>query len=100
MVGEYLADHGFTDDNTLYADSSCPDEINHDDPKEDITSLFTAHWGEIFPLGGLAGLPFSGKSGWKEFSEHCPKDGNIFILFAPHVGVSNNGQVGFVVRNG
>jgi len=31
---------GFTDDNTLFADSSCPDEINHDDPDEDITSLF------------------------------------------------------------
>ena len=29
---------GFTDDNTLFADSSCPDEINHDDPDEDITS--------------------------------------------------------------
>ena len=29
---------GFTADNTLFADSSCPDEINHDDPDEDITS--------------------------------------------------------------
>jgi hypothetical protein len=29
---------GFTAENTLFADSSCPDEINHDDPDEDITS--------------------------------------------------------------
>lgn len=35
-----LSKLGFTADNTLFADSSCPDEINHDDPEEDITSLF------------------------------------------------------------
>jgi hypothetical protein len=33
-------DLGFTDENTLFADSSCPDEICHDDPEEDISSLF------------------------------------------------------------
>jgi hypothetical protein len=35
-----LIKHGFNDDNTLFADCSCPDEINHDDPEEDVTSLF------------------------------------------------------------
>ena len=34
-----LDEHGFTPQNTLYADSSCPDEINHDDPEEDISGL-------------------------------------------------------------
>jgi hypothetical protein len=33
-----LNKYGFNDDNTLFADCSCPDEINHDDPEEDITS--------------------------------------------------------------
>ena len=40
LVANELEKRGFTDDNTLFADSSCPDEINHDDPLEDITSLF------------------------------------------------------------
>ena len=88
LVAAELEKRGFTDENTLFADSSCPDEINHDDPLEDITSLFQNRWGEIFPLAGLAGFPFTGKTGWGAFSSHCAKDGNIVILFAPHVGVS------------
>jgi len=40
MVFTELDKMGFTNDNTLYADCSCPDEINHNDPLEDITSLF------------------------------------------------------------
>ena len=40
MIAEQLMRLGFTDDNTLFADSSCPDEICHDDPDEDISSLF------------------------------------------------------------
>jgi hypothetical protein len=91
---------GFTDDNTLYADCSCPDEINHNDPGEDITSLFMHRWGEIFPLSGLAGLPFAGKTGWAAFSSHTPEDGNIMVLFAPHVGIDCDGNIGKVHREG
>ena len=91
---------GFTDDNTLFADSSCPDEINHDDPDEDITSLFQKRWGEVFSLAGLAGLPFTGKTGWGAFSAHVPVDGNIVIMFAPHVGIDRNGNVGKITRDG
>jgi len=40
LIAEKLEELGFNDENTLFADSSCPDEINHDDPEEDITSLF------------------------------------------------------------
>ena len=54
----------------------------------------------MFPLSGLAGMPFTGKTGWGAFSSHCPKDGNIIILFAPHVGISDQGTVGKIVRRG
>jgi hypothetical protein len=100
LVADKLIQLGFTDDNTLFADSSCPDELNHDDPEEDITSLFQRRWGEIFPLAGLAGMPFTGKTGWHAFSSHTPVDGNIVILFAPHVGVDFTGKVGNVTREG
>ena len=84
----------------MFADSSCPDEINHDDPEEDITSLFQKRWGEVFPLAGLAGLPFTGVSGWEAFSGHVNDDGHIVILYAPHVGIDSNGVIGQVLREG
>ena len=48
-------------------------------------------WSEYFPLGGLGGVPFAGKMGWTAFSNNTPTDGNILILFAPHVGIDKNG---------
>ena len=54
----------------------------------------------MFPLGGLGGLPFTGKTGWGAFSSHCPDNGNIVVLFAPHVGVDANGKVGAISRDG
>ena len=100
-IFKVLTNMNFTADNTLFADSSCPDEINHDDPDEDITSQFSKRWGEVFPLAGLAGLPFTGKTGWGAFSSHCPNpDGNIVVLFAPHVGIDNKGVVGSIHRGG
>ena len=100
LVADQLSKKGFTDQNTLFADCSCPDEVNHDDPTEDISSIFQTRWGEMFPLAGLAGMPFTGKTGWGAFSGHCVKDGNIVILFAPHVGVSSEGLVGKLHRDG
>ena len=91
---------GFTPNNTLFAESTCPDEVNHDNPSEDINAIFGNRWGEVFPLGGLAGMPFTGKTGWAAFSSHRPDDGNICVLFAPHVGVDCNGEVGKVTREG
>lgn len=45
-------------------------------------------------MGGLAGIPFIGKVGYGAFSAHIPKDGNLIILFAPHVGIAPDGTVG------
>jgi hypothetical protein len=100
LTFKVLTDYGFDDDNTLFADSTCPDEINHADPDQDVTAIFQRRWGELFPLGGLAGLPFTGKTGWHAFSSHCPENGHIFILFAPHVGVDYKGKVGSFYRPG
>jgi len=55
---ETLKDLGFEKANTLYADSSCPDEINHNGT--DITTHYVNRYGEMFTLSGLGGLPFTG----------------------------------------
>lgn len=94
MFAQQLIKQGFTRDSTLFADSSCPDEINHDDSDNDMTNLFFKRWGEFFPLSGLAGIPFVGKSGWNAFATHVPIDGNVVVLFAPHVGIDREGNVG------
>ena len=75
-----------TSKNTLFAHSICPDEINLDGGE--IISELKNYFGSPFALGGLGGIPFSGKTGFGAFASHVPDDGNIFILFAPHCGVS------------
>ena len=87
IIYEKLTKLGFNDENTLFSDSSCPDEINHLGGDEVVPTLFQKRWGHVFPLSGLGGLPFTGKTGWGAFSSHCPEDGNIVVLFAPHVGI-------------
>eukprot|EP00930_Biecheleria_cincta_P007663 TRINITY_DN1088_c0_g2_i7.p1 TRINITY_DN1088_c0_g2~~TRINITY_DN1088_c0_g2_i7.p1 ORF type:complete len:686 (-),score=123.88 TRINITY_DN1088_c0_g2_i7:197-1951(-) len=93
-----LKKYGFTKQNTLMATSLCPDEINHD--PSDLPVIMQNHWGDVFPMGGISGAPFVGKTGFKAFSSHVPEDGNIIILFGPHVGISPDGEVGACMRHG
>lgn len=57
-------------------------------------------WGPSFPLGGLGGLPFTGKTGFGAFASHAPDDGRIVVMFGPHIGISDKGNLGKVVRPG
>ena len=99
-VFEVLKQHGITEDNTIFTDCSCPDEINHDDPEEDVCMLFQKRYKNVFPLSGLGGLPFTGKTGWHAMSSHVPDDGHIVVLVGPHVGIDCEGNVGKVNRKG
>ena len=85
-------------ENTLFSHSVCPDEINHEEG--DITDELIKHFGEIFYLGGLGGIPFSGKTGFGAYASHVPDGGNIFVLFAPHCAVSEQGHCGYYHRHG
>uniref|UniRef100_A0A7S4SSF1 Limiting CO2-inducible protein B/C beta carbonyic anhydrase domain-containing protein n=2 Tax=Ditylum brightwellii TaxID=49249 RepID=A0A7S4SSF1_9STRA len=89
--------------NTLVGSSLCSDEIN-DTPQSLATDiqkkLVDVKDGGVFNLGGLGGLPFVGTSGFGAFLSHCPNSGKIFILFGPHVGISQEGVVGKVERIG
>jgi hypothetical protein len=97
-VAAVIEKRGYTDDNTLFAQSVCPDEINHEEG--DITDLFTEYLGEVFHLGGLAGVPFTGKTGFGAFSHHVPNDGHCFVLMAPHIGLDNESNLGKYTRDG
>ena len=97
-VAKVLAQRGFTPANTLFGHSVCSDEINN--RKEQLIPLMVNRWQEGFVLGGLAGLPFAGKSGFGAFLHHVPDSGKLLVIFAPHVGIDANGRVGALQRDG
>lgn len=57
-------------------------------------------WGHVFNLGGIGGIPFVGKTGFTAFSHHVPDNGNLFILYGPNIGVSPQGELGKLLRDG
>ena len=100
IVFEELTALDVIKENTILAESSCPDELNHDSVSSDLFDMMGNRWSEVFHLGGLAGIPFTGSAGWGAFSHHVPDNGNILVVFAPHVGLTQKGQVGKVHRPG
>jgi hypothetical protein len=93
-----LERYGFTAENTLLGTSFCPDEINNE--PDCLGVVMQRHWGEVFPMGGLGGAPFTGKTGFAAFSSHVADEGHILVAFGPHVGISEEGEVGKVLRRG
>jgi len=100
VTQQVLLQRGFTPNNTLLAHATCPDEINANSDSDDLVVLLRRRWRGAFPLGGLAGLPFVGETGWGAFESHVPDDGKVLLFFGPHVGVSSSGVVGEVDRRG
>lgn len=98
-VYKALSARGYNDGNTLFATSTCPDEVNYKD--KELVALMKSRWGEVpFALGGLAGVPFAGKAGLGAYAHHVPDEGKLLITFAPHVGVGIDGKVGAIERDG
>ena len=89
-----LGQIGYSPENTLFGTCVCRDEINRP-----AVSTFSSLWGENFRLAGLAGYPSAGKTGMEAFSAHVEESGHHFILFAPHIGISQDGELGVVRRS-
>lgn len=95
-VDKIVEEYHFDLDKTLMATSVCSDEIIRS------ATNFREYMGISYPfqLGGLAGVPFTGLTGFKAFASHIPDDGSAIILFGPHIGVSRQGEVGLMQRHG
>ena len=76
----------------------CRLQVNNKD--EQLVDLMVSRWGEGFSLGGLGGLPFAGKSGFRAYLHHVPDSGRLLVLFAPHVGIDSEGRIGALQRDG
>jgi Limiting CO2-inducible proteins B/C beta carbonyic anhydrases len=83
------------DDSTLVAFSLCSDEVNR--PLED---TFNGWYGEHFNMGGLAGFPFAGVTGFGAMAAHIPDGGSCLVVYGPHVGIDSDGNVGKINRKG
>ena len=78
----------------LYANSTCPDEINR-------CGEWKHYYGDMsFNFGGLGGLPAVGKTGIKACLSHLEDDGALFVFVAPHVGIDQAGNLNKVLRRG
>jgi len=90
-----LESKGFTTSNTLLATSLCCDEL-----ARQLEMEFGSIFGKNFNLGGLAGFPFAGNTGFSAMSAHIPDDGCCLLVYGPHVGITADGTVGKVERAG
>merc|ERR1719387_2655059 len=97
-VIEILRNYGIQPKNSFLGTSICADEINT--LKDGMVDKMIQHWGTNFPLGGIGGAPYGGKTGFGAFSAHVPDNGNVLVVFGPHVGISPDGELGKCVRNG
>mmetsp|Transcript_70320 Transcript_70320/g.132708 ORF Transcript_70320/g.132708 Transcript_70320/m.132708 type:complete len:430 (-) Transcript_70320:39-1328(-) len=93
-----LEKFGFSPANTIYGTSIDPDKINSRTPG--FLQQMRFHWGEDVALGGIFGAPFVGKSGFDDFSNKVPENGNVIMLFGSHIGISEEGLIGKVRRQG
>merc|ERR1719201_497486 len=51
-------------------------------------------------MGGIGGAPYVGKTGFMAFSHHVPENGNVIIMFGPHIAISESGEIGKYKRIG
>lgn len=91
-LNKILTEYEVPKEKILYAACICPDELNYS------VTNFNGHFEKAFCLGGLAGIPYTGKTGMAAYASHIPADGASFIYFGPHVGISSDGSIGHVIR--
>jgi len=91
-VKELVWDAGGRPNRTLLATSLCSDEVNA------VAARLPQEFLGPFTLGGLAGVPFAGRTGLGAFAAHVPEGGTAVIWYGPHVGIGADGQLGKVQR--
>ncbi len=90
----FLSDEYKSDLNKmLFATSLCSDDIN-------VSTDFRKVLTRPFSMGGLGGLPYSGFTGMVAFAHHIPDNGDAFIFYGPHIGISDTGELGRMRRPG
>lgn len=90
-----LENEGYDIDTTLLATSFCVDELNRT-----LEIELATKFNLFFNMGGLAGFPFGGVTGFGAMAAHIPVGGSCVIVHGSHVGIDSMGRLGTVERRG
>jgi hypothetical protein len=97
-------DASFTPDQVLFAASICSDDVNgpvfgNINNLGQMPQSLQAFLGP-FIAGGLDGYPHAGTTGLLAYASHITAGGALLIYIAPHIGITRDGQVGYMRRRG
>jgi len=102
---EYIANEsGIPSTNIVYAQGICSDDVDASKVQANIggwPNSINSFLGP-FQSGGLAGYPFVGSVGFGAFASHVTTtlNGTLFITSMPHIGVTEDGRSGRMLRRG
>ncbi len=86
---------GLQPNRIMSADSICSDDLNAIEYPQRAYEMLGP-----FKMGGLNGFPFTGLTGMGAFAHHVPEDGAVFVFYGPHIGITQAGVAGEVLRPG
>ena len=101
---EYITDEGIPSTDIVLAEGICSDDVDAAKVPNNIgewPNSINSFLGP-FQSGGLAGYPFVGSVGFGAFSSHVATtlDGTLFVTSMPHIGVTEDGRSGRMLRRG
>lgn len=105
-TNSFIASKGFPSNTIVYAEGICADDV--DAPKyfgvDNIGQFPTGMNSFLGPFmsGGLAGYPFVGTVGFGAWASHVAttSGGTLFMSSMPHIGITQGGDVGRMLRRG
>ena len=101
---QYITDEGIPSTNIVLAEGICSDDVDAAYLPENIGGWPTSINSFLGPFmsGGLAGYPFVGSVGFGAFSSHVATTlgGTLFVTSMPHIGVTEDGRSGRMLRRG
>jgi len=104
-VREMLAvDHAIDLSRVLLATSVCADDVvpmrESETPLAKSKAKLKKEFLGPFSMGGLAGMPYSGLTGVLTVAHHVPDGGSVLFAYGPHIGISDQGELGKLHRPG
>jgi len=101
---QYITDEGIPSTDIVYAQGICSDDVDAPKVQANIggwPNSINSFLGP-FQSGGLAGYPFVGSVGFGAFASHVAttSGGTLFVTSMPHIGVTEEGSSGRMLRRG
>lgn len=99
---QYITDEGIPSTDIVYAQGICSDDVDAPKVQGNIGGWPNSMNSFLGPFqsGGLAGYPFVGSVGFGAFASHVTSGGTLFVTSMPHIGVTEDGRSGRMLRRG